>query len=163
MTVDVIAILRDTALLGSAPAEDLSAASSGADGSRYATAPSWCSKRRRWAGSPASICRLPDRAPVGQATDETQPIHHSCPHKGKTKPGKVDPMTEQNLTTPDDDKIDDTEGHSRRRDADVTADDVEGHSRRRDADEAADDVEGHSRRRDADDTADDTEGHNWRT
>jgi hypothetical protein len=147
MTVDVIASLRDTALLGSAPAEDLSAASSGADGSRYATAPSWCSKRRRWAGSPASICRLPDRAPVGQATDETQPIHHSCPHKGKTKPGKVDPMTEQNLTTPDDD-----------------GDHVHGHRRTcGDADEAADDVEGHSRRRDADDTADDTEGHNWRT
>ena len=55
-------------------------------------------------------------------------------------------MTDQNLT-PRSDDIDDTEGHFRRDDQDVTddTDDTEGHFRRDDQD-VTDDTEGHFRR-----------------
>jgi hypothetical protein len=77
----------------------------------------------------------------------------------KKRTGRANPMTEQNLTSTDIEKIDDTEGHFRR-DADDIEDDTEGHARR-DAGQAEDDVEGHFRRdaEEADDAEDDVEGH----
>jgi hypothetical protein len=133
-----------------------------------------------------SKCRLLDRARVSRATDEVRPTRHSCSHKEDNRPGRANPVTEQNPTTADLNETDDTEGHFRYRTANDTdagdtdtneIDDTEGHVRYRAANDTdagdtdineIDDTEGHFRYRTANDTdagdtdaneIDDVEGH----